>query len=96
MCRSIQVDHQVFALGKMDVTGSGRDEIITCSWEGHTYILDQEKNSIQFQMDEPVSAFCSGMYTIDASRPPTPCLVYLTFTNQVNLNDDLIFLVIIE
>ena len=30
--RSLQVDHQLFALSKLDITGDGREEVIACSW----------------------------------------------------------------
>jgi len=81
--RSIQVDHQLFALTKLDITGDGRDEIVACSWDGHTYILDQEKCSVCFHLEESVMSFCSGYYTLQPGHPPVPCLVYTTFTNKV-------------
>jgi hypothetical protein len=81
--RSIQVDHQLLALTKLDITGDGRDEIVACSWDGHTYILDQEKCSVCFQLEESVMSFCSGYYTLQPGHPPVPCLVYTTFTNKV-------------
>lgn len=81
--RSIQVDHQLFALSKLDITGDGRDEIIACSWDGQTYILDQEKHSVRFQLEESVSSFCAGLYTLEAGKPPVPCIIYTTFTNKV-------------
>jgi hypothetical protein len=83
LSRSIQVDHQLFALTKLDMTGDGRDEIVACSWDGQTYILDQEKCSVRFQLEESVVSFCSGYYTLQPGQPPVPCLVYTTFTNKV-------------
>lgn len=80
---SIQVDHQLFALSKLDITGDGRDEIIACSWDGQTYMLDQEKNSVRFQLEESVSCFCAGLYTLEAGKPPVPCIIYTTFTNKI-------------
>lgn len=81
--RAIQVDHQPFALEKLDVTGNGSDDIIVCSWDGQTYILDQEKNSVAFHLDEPVKAFCCGYYTVTPEVKPVPSLVYVTFWNKV-------------
>lgn len=83
--RAIQVDHQTFALSKLDVTGNGCDDIIVCSWDGQTYILDQDKNSVRFQLDEPVQAFCSGHYSVIPGQPSVPCLVYMTFWNKVSI-----------
>lgn len=80
---SIQVDHQLFALNKLPLTGSG-DNIVACSWDGQTYILDQDKNSVRFQLDESVRGFCSGFYSVSPDSPPAPCLVYTTFTNKVH------------
>lgn len=80
---SIQVDHQLFALTKLDMTGDGRDEIVACSWDGQTYILDQEKCIVCFQLEESVMSFCSGYYTLQPGQPPVPCLVYTTFTNKI-------------
>ncbi|PSN49816.1 Integrin-alpha FG-GAP repeat-containing protein 2 [Blattella germanica] len=80
---SMQVDHQLFALTKLDMTGDGRDEIVACSWDGQTYILDQEKCSVRFQLEESVVSFCSGYYTLQPGHPAVPCLVYTTFTNKI-------------
>lgn len=85
---AIQVDHQTFALSKLDVTGNGYDDIIVCSWDGQTYILDQEKNSVRFQLDEPVQAFCTGNYSLALGQKPSPCLVYVTFWNKIFLYYD--------
>ncbi|XP_014232176.1 KICSTOR complex protein ITFG2-like [Trichogramma pretiosum] len=84
---SMQVDHNISALYPLDVTGDGADEIIACTWDGQTYILDQERNSVRFQFEEPVRAFCAGSY----SREPgtnTPCLVYNNFYNKIILYYD--------
>lgn len=78
----MQVDHQIFALCRLDVTNDGSDEIIACAWDGQTYILDQQRNSVRFQFEEPVRAFCTGYYNV-VQRTPTPCLVYNTFNNKV-------------
>lgn len=40
--RSLQVDHQLFALSKLDITGDGREEVIACSWvrtKDHVFIF---------------------------------------------------------
>ncbi|XP_039278782.1 KICSTOR complex protein ITFG2 [Nilaparvata lugens] len=81
--RSMQVDHRLFALNKLDVTGDGRDEIIACSWDGQTYIIDQSKHSVSFQLEESVAGFCAGMYSISTATSPVPCLIYTTFSNKV-------------
>lgn len=80
---SIQVDHRLFALSKLDLTGDGRDEIVACSWDGQTYIVDQSKHSVRFQLEESVAGFCAGMYSISTTSSPVPCLIYTTFSNKV-------------
>lgn len=84
---AMQVDHQIFALCRLDVTGNGSDEIVACAWDGQTYILDQQRNSVRFQFEEPVRAFCSGDYNVTPGSS-TPCLVYNTFQNKIVLYYD--------
>ncbi|XP_044729460.1 KICSTOR complex protein ITFG2-like [Chrysoperla carnea] len=82
---AIQVDHQIFALEKLDITGDGSEDIVACSWDGQTYMLDQDKNSVRFQLDEPVQAFCSGYYNVEsANSKGSASLVYVTFKNKNN------------
>jgi len=78
----MQVDHQIFALCRLDVTGNNSDEIIACAWDGQTYILDQQRHSVRFQFEEPVRAFCTGNYNVTPGTS-SPSLVYNTFNNKV-------------
>ncbi|XP_063995867.1 KICSTOR complex protein ITFG2-like isoform X3 [Diachasmimorpha longicaudata] len=78
---AMQVDHQIFALCRLDVTADGADEIVVCTWDGQTYILDQDKNSVRFQFEEPVRSFCTGNYSLTPGGS-SPSLVYITFTNK--------------
>ncbi|XP_034939302.1 KICSTOR complex protein ITFG2-like isoform X2 [Chelonus insularis] len=86
---AMQVDHLIFALSRLDVTGDGSDEIVVCAWDGQTYFLDQERNSIRFQFEEPVRSFCSGKYSLTPGSS-TPSLVYATFTNKIFLYYDVV------
>jgi hypothetical protein len=86
---AIAVDHQIFALTKLDVTGNGSDDIVVCSWDGQTYILDQDKNCVRFHLDEPVQAFHSGHYNLTVNEQAVTCLVYITFKNSVILYYDI-------
>ncbi|KAF6119208.1 integrin alpha FG-GAP repeat containing 2 [Phyllostomus discolor] len=56
---SVQVDHQLFALEKLDVTGNGHEEVVACAWDGQTYIIDHNRTVVRFQVDENVRAFCA-------------------------------------
>lgn len=84
---AMQVDHQIFALCRLDVTGDGSDEIVACAWDGQTYILDHQQNSVRFHFEEPVRAFCTGIYNVSPGIS-TPCLVYNTFNNKIFLYYD--------
>ncbi|KAL0127010.1 hypothetical protein PUN28_005386 [Cardiocondyla obscurior] len=84
---AMQVDHQIFALCRLDVTGDNSDEIIACAWDGQTYILDQQRHSVRFQFEEPVRAFCTGNYNVMPGTS-SPSLVYNTFNNKIFLYYD--------
>ncbi|KAK1789595.1 hypothetical protein P4O66_015495 [Electrophorus voltai] len=79
---SMQVDHQLFALQKLDVTGDGREEVVACAWDGQTYIIDHNRMVVRFQFDENVNAFCAGQYACKGGRN-NPCLVYLSFNHKI-------------
>ena len=34
--------------------------MIACSWDGHTYLVNLNKDSARFHFDENVAAFCAG------------------------------------
>ncbi|KAK7891815.1 hypothetical protein WMY93_023778 [Mugilogobius chulae] len=79
---SVQVDHQLFALQKLDVTGDGREEVVACAWDGQTYIIDHNRSVVRFQFDENVNAFCAGQYTCKEGKN-SPCLVYVSFSHKI-------------
>ncbi|XP_019371582.1 PREDICTED: integrin-alpha FG-GAP repeat-containing protein 2 isoform X1 [Gavialis gangeticus] len=79
---SVQVDHQLFALEKLDVTGDGHEEVVACAWDGQTYIIDHNRTVARFQVDENVSAFCAGLYACKGGRN-SPCLVYVSFNHKI-------------
>ncbi|XP_077025798.1 KICSTOR complex protein ITFG2 isoform X3 [Tamandua tetradactyla] len=79
---SVQVDHQLFALEKLDVTGNGCEEVVACAWDGQTYIIDHNRTVVRFQVDENIRAFCAGLYACKEGRN-SPCLVYVTFNQKI-------------
>lgn len=79
---SVQVDHQLFALQKLDVTGDGRDEVVACAWDGQTYIINQNRMVVRFQFDDNVNAFCAGQYACKEGRN-TPSFVYVSFNHKI-------------
>ncbi|XP_053574789.1 KICSTOR complex protein ITFG2 [Bombina bombina] len=79
---SVQVDHQLFALEKLDITGNGQEEVVACAWDGQTYIIDHNRTVLRFQVDENVSAFCAGVYACRGGQN-SPCLVYVGFNQKI-------------
>lgn len=81
---SLQVDYQLFALTKLDLTGDSLDEVVACAWDGQTYIVNQQRQSVRFQFEEHVCSFTAGVYNLD-SETSTSCFVYATFSNRIYL-----------
>ncbi|XP_018603594.1 KICSTOR complex protein ITFG2 isoform X2 [Scleropages formosus] len=79
---SVQVDHQLFALQKLDVTGDGQEEVVACAWDGQTYIIDHNRTVVRFQFEENVNAFCAGQYACKDGKN-SPCLVYVSFNHKI-------------
>ncbi|XP_074125386.1 KICSTOR complex protein ITFG2 isoform X1 [Sminthopsis crassicaudata] len=86
---SVQVDHQLFALEKLDVTGNGSEEVVACAWDGQTYIIDHNRSVARFQVDENVRAFCAGLYACKGGQN-SPCLVYVTFNQKIYIYWDVL------
>ncbi|XP_035304377.1 KICSTOR complex protein ITFG2 isoform X2 [Cricetulus griseus] len=86
---SVQVDHQLFALEKLDVTGNGLEEVVACAWDGQTYIIDHNRTVVRFQVDENIRAFCAGQYACKEGRN-SPCLVYVTFNQKIYVYWDVV------
>ncbi|XP_043237067.1 KICSTOR complex protein ITFG2-like [Amphibalanus amphitrite] len=74
LCWSMPLHHQLFCLTKLDVTSDGNDELIVTSWDGHTFIINQEKQAVQFLFEEPVTAFAAGRYGSGGAN--APCMAY--------------------
>ncbi|XP_076064601.1 KICSTOR complex protein ITFG2-like [Oratosquilla oratoria] len=84
---NLQVDHQLFALFGLDVTGDGNDEVVACAWDGNTYIVTHSGEAVRYTFDEPVSTFTAGYYGHGGTQ--VPCLVYATFNNRIFLYHDI-------
>lgn len=79
---SLLVDHQLFAITKLDIMCDGHDEVVSCALDGETYIVDHNRQSVRFHFEESVCAFTAGLYSMDGETNP-PCLVYGTFNNKI-------------
>lgn len=84
---NLQVDHQLFAVCALDVTGDGRDEVVACAWDGNTYIVCEGTDCVRFTFHQPVSAFTAGHYGVkgrqvsvcarrEVSHPLSVCNLY--------------------
>ncbi|XP_065835930.1 KICSTOR complex protein ITFG2-like [Oscarella lobularis] len=82
----LHVNHQLFALAKVDITNDGNEEIVACAWDGRTYIVDTDRNAVTYQFDENVAAFTAGQYCVDTQN--VSCLVYATFSNRLYIYYD--------
>lgn len=79
---SLQVDHQLFVLDKLDVTGNGQEEVVCCSWDGQTYIVNHSREVVRFHFKENVAAFATGYFSVPG-KGNVPCFVYATFNNHI-------------
>ncbi|XP_067931995.1 KICSTOR complex protein ITFG2-like [Watersipora subatra] len=77
----IHVDHQLFGLTKLDITGDGVEEVIVCSWDGQTYIVNSKQQIAKFQFDEPTAAFIAGHYSVESKNEA--CLIYVTSSGRI-------------
>ncbi|CAC5398146.1 ITFG2 [Mytilus coruscus] len=91
---SLQVDHQLFALTKLDVTGNGTEEVVCCGWDGQTYIVNHTRDVVRYQFEENVTAFTAGLYSVNQKdnvpslysvnqKDNVPSFVYATFNNKI-------------
>ncbi|XP_041366472.1 KICSTOR complex protein ITFG2-like isoform X2 [Gigantopelta aegis] len=79
---SLQVDHQLFSMHKMDVTGNGKEEVVCCSWDGQIYIVNHSKEVVRYHFEENVAGFTAGHYCL-TSEGDVPCFIFATFHNRI-------------
>lgn len=75
-----------FAMSKLDVTKDGDDEIVLCSMEGMTYIIDKQRDIVSFNFNNSVAAFCAGYYGVNGKS--SPCFCYVTLSGKIHLYYD--------
>lgn len=44
--------------------GDGTEEVVCCSWDGQTYIVNHACEAVRFQFEENVAAFTVGKWTV--------------------------------
>lgn len=81
--RAKQTEQELFILSKLSIAYGGPDYLITCSFNGDTYIVDQKSQLATFKFGESVSAFCCGMYTAKPNTKSKPSFVFITNEHKV-------------
>lgn len=79
-------DHELFAVNCVDLTRDGNEEVVACAWDGNTFVIKHNEESMQFAFPEAVNAFSAGMFGLKGAN--SPCLVYVTFNNRIFLYYD--------
>ncbi len=41
--------------------GNGKEEVVCCSWSGHTYIVNHSKETVRYDFPDSVAAFSAGL-----------------------------------
>jgi len=75
-------NHRWFGMSKIDATNNGNDEIVLCSMNGMTYIIDKERDIVSFNFNENVASFCAGNYGISETKS-SPTLCYVTLSGRI-------------
>ena len=79
-------EHRWFSMAKFDVTNDGDDEIILCSMNGMTYMIDKIGNIVSYNFNENVAAFCAGPYgPLEANNVSANCLCYVTLSGKIHV-----------
>lgn len=58
-----KLNQQLFGVSGIDITGNGYENLVFSSWDGSTYIFDQDNNCLQFQFEDQVCGFIAGRLT---------------------------------
>ncbi|ELR11707.1 FGGAP repeat domain containing protein [Acanthamoeba castellanii str. Neff] len=75
---------QCFTACSLDITGSGEEVAVLCSWSGLTHFIDAKGQTISFHSHQPVRAFTAGMYSIEPGKK-SPCLIYITIEGAIRI-----------
>lgn len=81
-----QAEHRWFSMAKFDVTNDGDDEIVVCSMNGMTYMIDKIRNIVSYNFNENVSAFIAGPYgPLEPNNVSNNCLCYVTLNGKIHV-----------
>jgi len=60
------------------------EQIVACSWDSTTYIVDSQLNAVQIVGGERVCAFVAAMYSIEPGKT-VPCFFYINFEDDITV-----------
>ncbi|CAD5118558.1 DgyrCDS7246 [Dimorphilus gyrociliatus] len=86
---SLIVDRKLFSLHKIDIMGDGSEEIVACSWDGHTYIISLDQDVVRFDFPQHVASFSTGSYCSTEKDYNKPCLAYASFDGCIRVYNNL-------
>ncbi|XP_065063394.1 KICSTOR complex protein ITFG2-like isoform X2 [Rhopilema esculentum] len=76
-------EHQWFHMSTLEFM-EGNDDVILCSWEGVTYIINKDFEVACYDYGCNICGFDAGFYATD-SQKNSPCFCYVTYSNKVVL-----------
>jgi KICSTOR complex protein ITFG2 len=95
----IQMSHQLFSLCKCSLMVSNPEKIpekrqieqlISCAWDGTTFVVDENGDLLRFQFPDRVCAFMAGDYALSRGRN-VPCFFYVTFFDEIHVYQNVHF-----
>ena len=60
--------------------GNGQEDVVCCSWDGQTYIVNHGRQVVRFNFMENVAAFATGNYQSDFIKVFTHMIAHVTVT----------------
>ncbi len=81
----VKVDSELSSMGticNLVEDDPSNDHIVCVAWDGTTHILDQEREIVRFKMEDKVTTFACGSYSIHSGKS-SPAFVYVTHTDEI-------------
>ena len=95
----IQMSHQLFSLCKCSLMANNQkktpekqqmEQLISCAWDGTTFIANENKDLLRFQFPDRVCAFIAGNYALNCGKN-VPCFFYVTFFDEIHVYQNVHF-----
>jgi WD40 repeat protein len=80
----IDLQQEIITIFQYDFTENSPEmHLCLTTWDGITFIIDSRKNIVCFNLQERVSAFYAGYYSLSRDKPRVLCLFFVTFTDKI-------------